>query len=111
MDMKIDVTQIIIALITVLLVPFVKVYVAPLFKSKISNDQWKLINQWIVISVKAAETLPEFKNMEKCGKEKFNYVLESIKTTCTKYGITYDETAIRNAIQSVWDDLYNDVTK
>lgn len=111
MDMKIDVTQIIIALITVLLVPFVKVYVAPFLKSKFTDVQWKLIETWIKAGVKAAETLPEFKNMEKCGKEKFNYVLESIKTTCAKYGITYDETAIRNAIQSVWDDLYNDVTK
>jgi len=105
--MEIDVTQIIIVLITALLIPFVKTYIAPFLKSKFTDVQWALIETWIIAGVKAAETFPQFVNLEKCGVEKFNYVLESIKTTCAKYGITYDETAIKNEIQAVWDDLYN----
>jgi hypothetical protein len=114
MDMKIDVTQIIIAIITVLVIPLVKKYIIPLIiaqiaslKSKMTASQWQMVLKLINDGVKAAETLPEFVNLEKAGTKKFTYVLDSIKTGCEALGLTYDETSVKNAIQSAWDDLYN----
>jgi len=112
--MKIDVTQIIIAVITALIIPVVKMYIIPLItaqianiKSKMTTSQWQTVLKLVNDGVKAAETLPEFANLEKAGTQKFAYALESVKSACEKYGFTYDETAIKNAVQSAWNDLYN----
>ena len=110
--MKIDVTQIIVVVITALVIPFIKVQIVPLIQAFMKNIQTKFtVNQWNAIlklindGVEAAETFPEFTNIEKSGTQKFAYVLKSVIDAANKMGFTYDETAIKNATQSAWKNL------
>jgi phosphoenolpyruvate carboxylase len=112
--MKIDVTQIIVVVITALIIPFVKKYIVPFiqakvnsWKSNLTTNQWNLIKELIVDAVKAAQSMSQFQNLENAGAAKFAYVLQCIKTACENIGVTYDEDTIKNCIQSVWHDLFN----
>ena len=106
--MTIDITSIITTVIGVAgtaLVGVITAKLVPWLKSKLTATQLTTISQWIKSGVKAAETLITGSGT---GAKKFQYVLDSIKTACTKYHITYDETAVKNEIQAVWNDLYNE---
>lgn len=86
------------------LVAVITAHVIPWLKSKMTAAQWTAVKAWIQSGVKAAETLIPGPGT---GKKKFQYVLDSIKTACSTHHITYDETAVKNEIQAVWNDLYN----
>ena len=105
--MTIDVTSIITAIIGVLGTIFaglLTTYLVPWLKSKFTANQLSVISGLIINGVKAAETLFPASG---AGTKKFNYVMDSIKSFCTAHHITFDETTVKNEIQSVWNDLYN----
>lgn len=105
--MTIDITQIIVALIGVIgtiLASLITARLVPWLKSKLTANQIAAVAKFIYSGVKAAETLfPEAGS----GAKKFQYVLDSAKAFCESNNITFDETAVKNEIQAVWDDLYN----
>ena len=104
--MTIDVTSIITAIIGVLGTIFaglITAYLIPWLKSKFTANQLITISGLIESGVKAAKTFFP----DNCGEKKFDYVMDSVKSYCTAHHIAFDETAVKNEIQSVWNDLYN----
>jgi hypothetical protein len=107
MNFQIDVTHIIVLLITAIIIPFVKTQIVPLIKAKFTAAQWSSIEKWVYDGVKAAETFPQFTSLVKGGEQKFAYVLKCVEESCKSHNIVFDEDTIKNCIQSAWDDLYN----
>ena len=105
--MTIDITSIITAVIGVLgtiFVGLITTYLVPWLKSKFTVNQLSVISELVANGVKAAETLFPSNGS---GTRKFNYVFNSVESCCAAHHITFDETAVKNEIQSVWNDLYN----
>lgn len=102
--MKFDLTQIILAILTVVVIPLVKVLYSDI-KTKFTVNQWNTIIKLVNDGVQAAETLPKFVNLKKAGVQKFDYVLKSVVDAANKMGFAFDETAVKNAIQAAWKNL------
>lgn len=105
--MTVDITSIVVAVlgaIGTVLASLLTTYLVPWLKSKFTESQITTIYGLIEDGVKAAETL--FPNSG-TGSQKFQYVMDSVKTACEKMHMTFDETTVKNAIQAVWNDLYN----
>lgn len=109
--MTIDITQVIVAIIGVVgtaLMGAITAYLVPWLKSKLTANQISVISGLVYNGVKAAETLFTESGS---GEKKFQYVMDSVKAFCEKYRITFDETAVKNEIQSVWKDLFSHDTE
>lgn len=105
--MTVDITSIVVAVlgaIGTVLASLLTTYLVPWLKSKFTESQITTIYGLIEDGVKAAETL--FPNSG-TGSQKFQYVMDSVKAACEKLHMTFDETTVKNAIQAVWNDLYN----
>ena len=107
--MTIDITSIITAVIGVLGTVFAGIlttYLIPWLKSKFTANQLSTISGLIENGVKAAETLFTESGS---GTKKFNYVMDSVESFCAAHNIAFDETTVKNKIQSAWNDLYNEL--
>lgn len=94
--MTFDVTEIILALIT-LAVAAITTFLIPWIKSKTTAEQRKQLLEWAKIGVSAAEVL--YKGSGR-GEEKFAYVQKWLEDQ----GVTFDKTTITNAIEDalIW---------
>jgi len=90
--MQIDLTQLVIALICILISMLTSVLI-PYIKSKTTADQQSQIQIWATAAVQAAEQL--FQGTGR-GKEKKEYVLNFL----TEKGFKIDETSIDALIES-----------
>lgn len=105
--MDIDITQIIVAIIGVLGTVFaglITTYLVPWLRSKLTASQLGTISELVYNGVKAAETLY---TQSGSGQKKFDYVMSTVKAFCEANHITFDETIVKNQIQSVWKDLFS----
>jgi len=91
MQITIDATDIIIALITVI-AGIITTYLIPWLKSKTTATQWTLLNTTVEIAVQAAEQL--YKSGQ--GQEKKAYVVGYLKSK----GLTVDDAAIEAAVKA-----------
>lgn len=98
--MEIDVTQIVVALIGLLSVIITSV-VVPLIKSKITGEQWSLIQQYALAGVQAAEIIIGAGK----GTEKFAWVQAYIEEQCKDHGIKIDMNTVQVAIENAWKEL------
>lgn len=101
MTNTIDITPVIEIVIT-LLGTVVTVMVIPWLKSRLDTNQWQALQDWAKVGVNAAEVL--FKGT-KLGKDKLAYVTKYLNEMCEKYNYHFDETTIRQAIESAWKDM------
>ena len=99
--MKIDLTQIVIALIGVL-GTIITTYLIPYFKSKTTIAQRANIDGWAKAAVQCAEIL--YKGTGK-GEEKRIYVEKYINDMCDKANIKIDINSVRIALENAWKSL------
>lgn len=99
--MRIDITQVVVAAFA-LLSAVITYIVYPWIKSKVGSAQWANICQWAAAGVQAAEVL--FKGTG-LGEEKRQYVMDFICGKCKEFGITFDETEARIALENAWKQM------
>lgn len=99
--MKIDLTQIVIALIGILST-IITTYLIPYFKSKTTADQRANIKGWAEAAVQCAEIIY---NGAGKGDEKRAYVEKYINDMCNKANIKIDENSVRIALEDAWKNL------
>ena len=99
--MKIDITQIIVAIISVL-GTFVTVYIIPYLKSKTNNTQWNNILAWTKAGVQCAEIIYTGAGR---GVEKKAYVEKYITDMCNQAGIKVNVDTVEVAIENAWKSL------
>lgn len=105
--MQINITQIIVAIIGVIgtvCTGLITSYLVPWLKSKLTTNQISVVSDLVYNGVKAAETLFTESGS---GQKKFDYVMNTVKAFCEAHHITFDETVVKNQIQSVWKDLFS----
>ena len=95
--MNIDLTNIIEAIIT-LLVIITTTFVIPWIKSKTTPQQRKEFIEWVKIGVMAAEQI--YKGSGR-GGEKKNYVIDFLQSK----GFTFDEATVNNALEAAVKQL------
>ena len=93
----------IFAVITAFIVPWIKVKIAEV-KTKVSEQQWWMLQDWAKVGVAAAEVL--FKGT-KLGKDKLAYVTQYLNEICEKHGYQFDSKTIRQAIENAWKKMTN----
>ena len=103
--MKIDVTQVVVALIGIL-GTIITAYVIPYLKSKTNTTQWSNIIVWAKAGVQCAEII--YNGVGK-GNEKLAYVEKYITDMCNKAGIKVDADTIRIAVENAWKTLGLDI--
>lgn len=101
--MNIDITEIVVAIIGLLGV-VVTGWLIPYLKSKTTNENWNTILLWTKTFVEAAEVLFDGAGR---GHEKRAYVISKIKEKCKENKITFDELAVRAALESQWMTMEN----
>lgn len=99
--MKIDITQLVIALIGILCTA-ITTYLIPYFKSKTTTTQQANILNWAKLGVQCAEIL--YTGSGK-GDEKRAYVEKYIQKMCEKANIKIDTDSVRIAIENAWKSL------
>ena len=90
--MTIDLTQVVIAVITLIL-GCISAFLIPFLKSKLTAEQLSKVKFWVNIAVEAAEMIYVGTGR---GEEKKAHVLEFLKGK----GFTLDMTSIDNLIES-----------
>lgn len=97
MNITIDLTDLIIAVITVI-IAIVSKYLIPWFKTQVSAKTLDTIKVWVKVAVEAAEQL--YRETGK-GAEKKAYVLEFLESK----GFTVNASEIDNLIESAVHEL------
>lgn len=96
--MEIDLTQIIIAVITLLLALVTK-YIIPSMKAQLTTEQQSQLNYWLTVAVQAAEEAGRI-GLLPSGEAKFEYA----KKLLADKGYTFDDIEITALINStVWE--------
>lgn len=99
--MQIDITQVVVAAFA-LLSAVITYIVYPWIKSKIGSAQWDNVCKWAAAGVQAAEVLFDGIGL---GDEKRDYVMKFIRDKCKEFGITFDETEARIALENAWKQM------
>lgn len=99
--MRMDLTQIVVALIGLLGLVVTSVLV-PLIKSKLTDAQWQMVKTYAIAGVQAAEIIF---NAQGQGEAKLRWVSEYITNQCLSHGIKIDAETVRVAIENAWKAL------
>lgn len=73
-------------------------FLVPWIKSKVTQEQWWIIQDITKVAVSAAEIL--YKGSGR-GEEKLEYVMTYIKEFCSEKGIYFNDDAIRQTIENM----------
>jgi hypothetical protein len=96
--MTIDLTEIIVAVITLLVMVFVR-YAIPGMKASMTTEQQTQLHYWLTVAVQAAEEAGRM-GILPTGKAKFEYA----KKLLADKGYTFDEVEVTALINStVWE--------
>lgn len=98
--MNIDITEIILAFISII-IALISAFIIPWIRSKFSKEKIKLFEDFVSLAVRAAE---QIFSSEECV-EKFNWVKEKI----LERGFTYDDETILTTIEAKVLDLHNEL--
>lgn len=99
--MRLDLTQIVVAVIGLLGLIITSVLV-PLIKSKLTDAQWQMVKTYAIAGVQAAEIIF---NAQGQGEAKLRWVSEYITNQCLSHGIKIDAETVRVAIENAWKAL------
>lgn len=99
-DEAISLTGVILTVLS-MLGTILTAFVLPLIRSKVTAAQWSNLIGWAETGVEAAEALAR----NGVIKDKLQYVSDYLLTLCKKHGYSFDATAIRAAIESMWTEL------
>lgn len=99
--MNIDITQIVVAVIGLLGLIITTVLV-PWIKSKMTNEQWQMIVNYVYAGVQAAEIIF---NAQGQGEAKFEWVADYIEQRCAEHGIKIDGDTIKVVIENAWKEF------
>lgn len=94
--MKIDVTEVIVAIIGLVGV-IISTWLIPYLKSKTTASRWDSIVSWAKVFVEGAELIYDGPAM---GKEKREHVMNALREECEQHHIKYSESEIRSALES-----------
>ena len=87
----------IIQVAIVLIGTIITSFLIPWIKSKVTQEQWWIIQDITKVAVRAAEIL--YKGSGR-GEEKLEYVTAYVKEFCAKNGFSIDDKSIRQTIES-----------
>lgn len=96
MEFQVDLTQLILAIIGIM-AGVVSVYLIPLIKAKLGANKWDQFMKIVSVAVDAAEQL----GLTDVAINKLEYAMQQVKLAMQKQGLTYDDTTIRAAIESL----------
>ena len=88
----------IIQLAIVLIGTIITSFLIPWIKSKVTQEQWWIIQDITKVAVRAAEVL--YKGSGR-GEEKLEYVMTYIKEFCSEKGIYFNDDAIRQTVENM----------
>lgn len=98
--MRMDLTQIVVAVIGLLGLIITSVIV-PLIKSKLTDAQWQMIVNYAYAGVQAAEIIF---NAQGQGDAKFKWVADYIEQRCAEHNIKIDTDTIKVVIENAWKE-------
>ena len=96
-----DVTQIVIGVITLLMLVVTR-YLIPWLKTKTGNENWDRVCKWAQTFVEGAEVIITGTKM---GAEKRNQVMQMLRDECEEHNIAYSESEIRYALEAAWAEM------
>ena len=88
----------IIQIVIILIGTIITSFLIPWIKSKVTQEQWWIIQDITKVAVRAAEIL--YKGSGR-GEEKLEYVMTYIKEFCSEKGIYFNNDAIRQTVENM----------
>lgn len=80
-------------------------FLVPWIKSKVTQEQWWIIQDITKVAVSAAEIL--YKGSGR-GEEKLEYVMTYIKEFCSEKGIYFNDDAIRQTVENMVKKMHDE---